>query len=181
MNLYFSGAMHEIISSANCTDLPADLKNFNGSIKTGGCIALFESSKCYSRGFVIRHEESRLSELESKYLHDKRQNYNVNSIRDCNELETGPGVNIDVYWSRYSTDYSGEEKTIGITPVAASDCPTVMDTMLMLTCMEIALKFMKTRFAQGSPLREYMEYMETFPTTGGPWSDVISQFTVIQD
>jgi len=95
LNCTSPGQVYETNATTNCQILPIEFQT-NGSIKTSGCVALFESSNCSLSTARIQRQQLNGSITKHKYTSDD-SNAITKSFRDCTNLEKGPEINLDYY------------------------------------------------------------------------------------
>ncbi|ODM88642.1 hypothetical protein Ocin01_18042 [Orchesella cincta] len=104
----FTGSVYALESTPICKNLPTD---FKGSIKTTGCIAVYQRTNCSGRSFVVRSDKNELRELTDGV---EPQDYPVQlSFRECTDLEYGLGARLDLEWILYRDSEKMELETHG--------------------------------------------------------------------
>ncbi|ODM88287.1 hypothetical protein Ocin01_18395 [Orchesella cincta] len=87
------GSVYALESTPNCTNLPTD---YRGSIRTTGCIAVYQRTDCSGRSFVVRSDKIELRELTNLTI-----------------MPTGPGARLDLEWDLYRDSEKMELETHG--------------------------------------------------------------------
>ncbi|ODM92842.1 hypothetical protein Ocin01_13840 [Orchesella cincta] len=83
--------MYQGISTGSCTNLPSYARNCTSSLKTTGCVAVYEGENCHNNfGHVFTSDKSDITSFLSPTKITQ-----IASFRDCTALERDPHVNVD--------------------------------------------------------------------------------------